>query len=580
MSANLRNRAEDLVGRLQQAEDIPSDEVSRLLHELRVHQTELELQNQELQSTLYRLDQTRSRYQRLFNEAPVGYLALDDVGVIRTANATMQALVGDLNLIDRPFYTLLSEGMQQSFLARWRRLLDREPERSIDLQLAGEPTTWVRAQFRRQQDLQSGEILAILIDITDERKAEDERRQLEDQLHHAQKMEIVGQLAGGIAHDFNNQLQIISGFSDLLQVHITDSKMLHFIASMHGAIQRSADLIDNLLAFSRKGQQQGAPYRINAILRELRCLLRGSLDPRILLRIRTDPGDPVVFGDASRMQSALLNLAVNARDSMPQGGELLISAETQKRRERWVSTYGSERPPGRYCCIIVRDTGCGMDEATLAHACEPFFTTKERHEGTGLGLAAVYGTIDAVGGDLSISSVPSKGTTISLLLPIDGDCSQEIEDDQRTSTHFVRRARRRGRILVVDDEPALLDLIEQALREDGYRVDCAHDGLEAVQRYRANEGRYDLVIMDMVMPRLDGLQALLQIRESDPTAKVIICTGFDTDQQIQAAQSAGASEVLRKPYGLGDLQLIIDQTIGNEPPSEPQQRPSEAIDAK
>jgi signal transduction histidine kinase/CheY-like chemotaxis protein len=373
-----------------------------------------------------------------------------------------------------------------------------------------------------------------------------ERARAEDQLRQAQKLQALGQLTGGIAHDFNNLLTVIQGSADMLRrPGIAEDKKVRFAEAIAQASARAAALTGQLLAFARRQPLQPEVIDANALVSGMIDLLDRTLGERVAVRTDLAQRTCSVEADRAQLESALLNIAVNARDAMPEGGTLKITTEVR-------DDPGSET----MIAIAVADSGQGMDEETLSRAIEPFFTTKVTGKGTGLGLSQVYGFATQSGGDVRISSVPGEGTTVTLLLP----CSGAVGRAPREERVGRFEATRTGRILLVEDNPEVGEFAQNLLREIGHEVEWAHSGEEALGR--AQLQGFDAVFSDVVMPGMSGLELAEALKRSHPDLPVILTTGYS--DQI-ATGGAGGRPVILKPYRLETLSAALDLALGSGP---------------
>ncbi len=348
-----------------------------------------------------------------------------------------------------------------------------------------------------------------------------ERKLLEEQLLQSQKMEAVGQLAGGIAHDFNNLLVAIIGHSDLLESGLEDRMdLLARVHQIQHAATRAAALVRQLLAFSRKQRVLQRVVDLNALLVDLEQLLTRLIGEDI--RMTVVPADQImpVMVDPGQMEQVIVNLVTNARDAMPEGGAIDVTIEPVILTEM---PPGASLPiePGHFALLSVRDTGTGMDEETISRAFEPFFTTKEIGQGTGLGLSTVYGIVRQDHGTVTISSRPNRGTTLKVFLPISAG--------QLSVAESVSRARAPGgseTILVVEDEETVASLVTNVLEANGYTVLNAVDGLDALGVWELNDGPIDLVLTDVVMPNMGGVELIQELKEGGFVPKVLFMSGY------------------------------------------------------
>ncbi len=381
-----------------------------------------------------------------------------------------------------------------------------------------------------------------------------ERLQLETRLRHSEKMDAIGQLAGGVAHDFNNQLTGILAHADLLASRVRDATHRGWAEQIAQAAMRSADLTGKLLAFARKGQYRSDVVDVCELLSDVAELLGHSIDKRI--RIQLDvPSEPLrTLGDPSLLQNAFLNLGLNARDAMPNGGTLLLRASRCRVDPDRARAFADAVSPGDYLCVRVSDDGVGMDESTRAHMFEPFFTTKAPGKGTGMGLASVYGTVRSHGGAISVTSAPGAGATFEILLP-----ATRSKHVAKTRLRQTEAAAQSLKILVVDDEPVIRRVLGRLLEALGHASVTSVDGADALQKYREIGEQIDLVILDMVMPNKGGHETFFALREMNPDVRVLISSGFTVEGGAQALLNQGAAGFLQKPFALERLAEAIER---------------------
>ena len=398
-----------------------------------------------------------------------------------------------------------------------------------------------------------GLLVAVLAgNILRRRRAEREQRELQQQLHHAHKMEAIGQLAGGIAHDFNNLLAIIQGNAELLAGRHEAGEAHEHVRQIVRAAKRGSSLTGQLLAFARKGAVREEPVDVHAAIDEVASILTHGFDRSITVRRQFAAEQHTVLTDPAQLHSALLNLALNARDAMPDGGELLL-ATTNRQIDRAERKSGAPRG-GSYVEIVVRDTGEGIPEDVLPRIFEPFFTTKEPGKGTGLGLAAVYGFAQTHRGAIDVESRPGEGATFRMLLP-----TAKAPAAARPPRQEPAPRRPEGGILVVDDEELVRRFAASALRDRGYCVAECADGQEAVEYFRENHERLSLVLLDLVMPNLGGADAFRQMRRVNPDVPVLLWSGYVGNDGATAVLEEGACGLLNKPFDLDDLYLHVDR---------------------
>jgi PAS domain S-box-containing protein len=375
-----------------------------------------------------------------------------------------------------------------------------------------------------------------------------EPTRLEEQLRQAQKLEAVGRLAGGIAHDFNNLLTVVLGNLELVRSGAAGGEASELLAATARAAQQAADLTRQMLGFARRQPLRTTTLDLNALVQEALGLLRRTMDPRVLFRVQTAPGLRPVAADPVQIQQVVMNLCLNARDAMPEGGTLTVeTADADGARRPGAS---AEEPETSLVRLSVSDTGFGMTEEVRAKVFEPFFTTKDVGQGTGLGLAVVYGVARAHGGWVECSSSPGAGSRFDVYLPR-GLASDELPPGPAEPEYADRGLGET--VLVADDEPLVRSLARNALERKGYRVVEAADGAEAVEVFRREKGKVALVVLDASMPNMSGRQAFAAIRKLDPAARVLFTSGHQAADVLPTASTG----FLHKPYTLQGLAAAV-----------------------
>jgi PAS domain S-box-containing protein len=395
-------------------------------------------------------------------------------------------------------------------------------------------------------------------DVTNRKRAEEKQRQSE-------KLTAIGQLAGGIAHDFNNQLSVMLGYAGLLENRIADPELKRYAGSIVRAANRSGDLTRNLLSFSRQGRVENVPIDMHDLIGEVVELLTHSIDRRIAIRKEFEAGYAFVEGDPANMQNALLNLALNARDAMPEGGDLVFA--TRAAEIPALSTQGpswkgeawdpeddlSDLTPGSYLRISVSDTGTGMTEEVRNRIFDPFFTTKPLGKGTGMGMASVFGTVKSHKGKILVDTRLGSGTAFHLFLPLAGTAKPPIGERRGAASTPPRGLQ----VLIVDDELQVRNLIADILKAGGHKVLDASGGRDGLRILEERWREIDLIILDMVMADIDGFETFQRIRRIHPDAKVIISSGYSPAGRIEALLEMGAKGFLQKPFVREELERMI-----------------------
>jgi len=382
-----------------------------------------------------------------------------------------------------------------------------------------------------------------------------EKTQMKEQLSQSQKMDAIGQLAGGVAHDFNNMLMGISSAAQLLKSIEEDridasEDVLKYISIIQDASKRSADLTAKLLTFGRKTTLSMAPVDVHKVINETLALLERTLDKRISISVRPDAEHFVFSGEFSSIQNALINLAINASQAMPDGGDLIIRTKNTFLDDYYCSYSPFSITPGLYIDLTVEDTGSGIPMDIIGKVFDPFFTTKEQGRGTGLGLSSVYGIIQGHNGAITVYSEEGSGTVFHLYLPCAGHDAAAVTD-QSVMT------RGSGVILLVDDEEIIRRTSRPLLEAMGYTVLLAGDGQEALDIFVQEAGRIKAVITDMIMPRMNGRELIIRLREIDKDCPVIITSGFTRDEDMNLLKKKGISGFLQKPFSRESLAGIL-----------------------
>ncbi|MBD3239680.1 MAG: PAS domain S-box protein, partial [Chitinivibrionales bacterium] len=424
------------------------------------------------------------------------------------------------------FDTFVPEADRRSARERFTTAL-REGSAPATLATVETADGQVREILWHERALRGGEgppigVLAVGHDIT-------ERRRLEERLHQSEKMQAIGQLAGGVAHDFNNQLSGILGYAEMAREQVEDgSRMARYLDHILLAAQRSADLTAKLLAFARRGKFRSVPLNMHDLIAEVVSVLERSIDRRIRIEQDLKAEPPTTRGDPTLLQNAILNVALNARDALPEGGRITFQTDVTMLDKTFCEASPFSLEPGAFLHITVSDDGSGMDEETRRRIFEPFFTTKAHGQGNGMGLAAVYGTIKTHKGAIDVISAPGLGTLFTIYLPL-----LETPDDPNVYSSATDVRRGSGTVLFVDDETVLCDMVSEALGELGYAVHVCYDGDQALEHYREKWRQTDLVILDLVMPRMAGGETFEAMKEINPDIVALIASGYSVDGEAQ-----------------------------------------------
>jgi len=400
--------------------------------------------------------------------------------------------------------------------------------------------------------------LILVADNSAAKQAEEARDSVKNELIQSQKIHTLGMLAGGVAHDFNNALEVIMGFASLAQMRLTAADPIQEpLKIIEESARGAAMLARELLEVSRNDEAEAQPVEVREIVGAVMKIITRTFDRKIQVEHRAEANMPCVEGFRNRFEQAILNLCLNARDAMPTGGILTVEATTET-----LSADDPRRPPscpaGSYVRIAVRDTGVGMPPQVLEHIYEPLFTTKSPGQNTGLGLTMVERIVRDARGAISVTSVPSGGTEFALYLP-----AVFIERPLSLKAPSKQLMPGRGTVLVVDDEPRVLDFLEKGLTRLGYKVLCAESGKHACEMYSKQPRKVICVLLDMIMPDMSGLETYAKLRDINPQVKVILSSGHSSDRVKRQAVEAGGVDFLGKPYTLETLSQALQKVRQN-----------------
>ena len=533
-----------------------------LLHELQVHQIELELQNEELRRAQLEIDAAKARYFDLYDLAPVGYVVVSRNGTILEANLTTATMlgVGRGTLIGQSLARHVWQEDQDAYYLYRKRLFESAETLAIELRMTGsgpEPL-WVLMETGLADDGEgtcTGRV--VLSDISARRTAEQEREELRGQLTQSQKLESIGRLAGGVAHDFNNMLAVILGNVDAANLQAVEDPLVRdALQEIRRAADRAADLTRQLLAFARKQTVEPRALDLNDTITNSLKMLRRLLSEGILLDWL--PGAPLwpIHMDPMQVDQILANLCVNARSAISGAGHIRIVT-----RNLTLDEAGCGNVPGLshgdYVLLSVCDSGCGMDASTASHVFEPFFTTREFGQGTGLGLATVYGAVKQNGGHVVLDSHPGLGTTVTIYLP------RYLGAEPIRGATAATREPERGHetVLVVEDEPSVLDMITAMLEQQGYTVMATTSPNEAIRLVRENADRIDLLLTDVVMPEMNGHALVAQLEALCPHLKHVFMSGYPADVITDQGILEQGALFIQKPFSRVDLVAGVQRAL-------------------
>jgi two-component system cell cycle sensor histidine kinase/response regulator CckA len=419
----------------------------------------------------------------------------------------------------------------------------------------GGAIVWLTVSSRSVEYEGKPSVLALCMDITERKLIEERAGKLEGRMRQAQKMEAIATLAGGIAHDFNNLLMGIQGYTSLMLIDM-DPGQPHYekLRSIEDQVRRGAELTRQLLGFARGGRYEVKPLSLNEVVRQCSVMF-GRTKKELTIHRRLRQGLWTVEADRGQIEKVLMTLFVNAWQAMPGGGDLMIETRNAEMGEDHSLPY--QVSPGRYVRVSVSDTGMGMDEQTQQRVFDPFFTTKAMGRGTGLGLATVYGIVKGHGGFIQVESSPGKGTIFTFFLPAFG--RRRRADREIPAARGAVGAKKT--VLVVDDEPANMEVTKEILEILNYNVQTACTGMEAVKIFKEYHEEIDLIILDMIMPGMGGGETFDQLKQIDPDVHVLLSSGYSLEGQAKDILNRGCLGFIQKPYKIEELAKKIQDIL-------------------
>jgi len=507
------------------------------------------------------LRQSRDLLQQISDNLPIMFSYVGNDKRYVYANQQFQDSFGQGNIIGKTMKEVLRPEMYEKIQSEVNAVLSGKEVRYERIGLIGEQDDhrYFQVSYWPDKD-ESGKVtgyFTLINEITELKKAEATRKKIEAQLRQAQKMEAIGTLAGGIAHDFNNILGAIVGYADLATRNISEGDPIsYYLEQILQAGYRARDLVKQILLFSRKQGYEQKPLKVNPLMKEAAKFLRASIPAIIEIETDISAASDTIMADSVQIHQVIMNLCTNAAHAMRhQGGILRMSVADID-----LNSHSPERIPelkeGPYLRLQFSDTGQGIRHDMLDNIFDPFFTTKERGEGTGLGLAVVHGIVKSHGGAITVQSDPGKGTTFDIYLPrIEIDSGKERK---KTPTPIPRG---KERVLFVDDEPALVNLGKETLDALGYTVITKTSSLEALEAFRLKPGEFDIVITDLSMPKMTGVELTKKIMRIRSNIPVILCTGFSEQISPEQAASIGIKRLLHKPLIARDMAEAIKKAL-------------------
>ena len=512
-----------------------------------------------------RLAESEARFHCFMNNSPAVAFVKDEAGRMVYANRLCEELLfnhgGWLGKTDAELWP--PETARQLRDNDMAVLKSNQPCEMIESIQASDGTVrhWHTYKFPMLESSGRRSIGGMAIDITARRATEEALRKRDEQLRQAQKMEAIGTLAGGVAHEFNNLLQAIQGFTRYAMEGLSPwEQRYQDLEQVLQASDRATTLTKQLLGFGRRQALEFADLQPNQLVKDLIKMIHPLIGEHLIVQLSLSPRAPAIHGDAGHLQQVLMNLCVNARDAMPDGGTLTVQTDD-------LLVHGSdlesipELKPGRYLLLSVADTGCGIQPEHKEHIFEPFFTTKEIGKGTGLGLAMVYGIVQQHGGFIQLFSEPGNGCTFKIFLP----AVDRVVKNESVERTVPLRTRGTETILVAEDEPLVRDLTVRALHGAGYQTLTAKDGLEAIQIFEANADNIALALLDVVMPRMCGRAVYERIRQLNPNTRTIFCSGYDPETaQVGLIKDVGL-RLIQKPFCDDELLRMVREALDREP---------------
>jgi len=497
------------------------------------------------------------RYRRFLAEDFTGVLVMRTDGQIVSCNPAVVGILGfdsAEEVESANFFSFLrsrQDGAELLEMVRQQGMVDRH---ELEMrQRNGDP---VYVVARLIGNFSNGDLTDLHVYLFNDTK----RKRLEQQLVQAQKMEGLGTLAGGIAHDFNNILAIILGYTNKLESsHARPNEFPAAIKVIKEAVDRGAALVQQLLTSARQTEARFSSVHLNALVRDLERMLQATFPKTINFHLELEPDLRLITADKSQIHQVLLNLCVNARDAMPNGGTLTLHTSITAGADLTEMFTGVTAE--NYACVRVRDTGVGMSRQVKSHIFEPFFTTKERGKGTGLGLSVVYGVINNHRGFVQVESEPGAGTSFIIYLPVKHVAAEPLGPDRTGAP----RQNIPQTILLVEDEDMLRELGVSILESEGFRVLPAKDGVEAVALFETHSDEIGLVVCDLGLPRLGGREAFLKMKENRPDVRAIVASGYLEPAIRSEMLKAGVIDTIQKPYDFNDLLAKIRSIIAPPP---------------
>lgn len=510
-------------------------------------------------SILQALDVSKTYFDYIFEDAPLGIVVTDGAEIISASNNTFKKLVGSQAVEGKSILSFVDQAYEEELRQELYKITTSQnykPDHTeVSLKINRENTIVMYLDRLKSGFGNASSVIIYLLDIS-------EFKELESQIIQSQKMQAIGQLAGGIAHDFNNLLTAMIGYSDLLLSRCSPADAsFNDIMQIKQNANRASNLVKQLLAFSRQQTLQPRIIDITEVLEEISLLLQRLIGPQIALNVSYCKDPYLIKVDEIQMEQVIINLAVNARDAMHNEGTLTIRTTnvdiTQEQKVMDITLF-----PGSYLMLEIIDTGKGIPNEYRDRIFDPFFSTKEKGQGTGLGLATVYGIIRQTGGNITFESTLNQGTNFKIFFPKYERSDKELPHTEQTEKkRYSQDLTGTGTILLVEDEDAVRMFSSRALKEKGYKILEASSGEEALEIVKSSEIPIDLIITDVIMPNMDGVEFVQKIRESSKNVKVIFISGYTEDKFKNILEQDDVTYFLPKPFTLKDLAGKVKEVL-------------------
>jgi PAS domain S-box-containing protein len=509
------------------------------------------------------LSESEDRYRKIFN-APSDAIFIHDAGTGRVIDVNYATLKmfgyssKEEILSEKPENLVLNQNKAtiEEALKRIKKAASGKPQQFEWLSKRKDNTTFSVEVTLKSIIIDDHKcVVAVVRDITERKLAEEERVRLTEQLHQSHKMDALGQLAGGVAHDFNNMLNGIMGAAELIRLKQDDTDSIdEYVDLIIKSAEKAGNLTKQLLTFSRKAKKSSSDIDVGLIVNETVSLLKRTINKAVEIKVEKLAEKTNIVGDDYLIQNCLINMGINAEHAMPGGGVLTFTFENVFLDKNYCSLSPFNLYPGEYLKISVSDTGEGMPPEVLKHIFEPFFTTKEQGKGTGLGLAAVHGTIYEHNGAITVYSEENKGSVFHIFLPV----SENKIFEKKNSRILARGS---GTVLLIDDEELIRKVGKSQLKQLGYDVITAENGQKALEILKEDKERIDIVILDMIMPVMGGRETFIKIREFDKSVPVLISSGFSREDDLEEMKKQGLNGFLHKPFLLDQLASRLSDAL-------------------